>query len=88
MGQPWNQVDIQSMSRAERENIQVLCHSGYTYAERPESFIYRHEAYQIEEIERQWREPGETHFTVFTRDRKFFELCYNDHKGEWSLVEA
>ena len=76
------------MSRAEREIIKVQCRSGYTYAERPESFIYRHEDYEVEEIEWQWREPGEIHFGIITRDRKFFELCYNEHKDEWSLVEA
>lgn len=73
------------MSRIEREAIQVKCRSGYTYAERPESFVYRNEDYKVIEVEREWREPGERHFRVIAGDSKIFELCYNDEKDEWSL---
>ena len=76
------------MSIAERGNIRVRCHSGYTYAERPESFIYKHEYYEVEGVEWQQRKPQGVHFGIITRDREFFELCYNDCKDEWSLVEA
>lgn len=85
MGQPWNQADLLSVTDALRKVVKVQCRSGYIYAVRPESFIYLNHEYEVERIERQWREPGETHFAVITRDRKSFELCYNDHKDKWYL---
>jgi hypothetical protein len=85
MGQPRNKADYQAMSIIEAEKVWVQCYSGNTYAERPESFIYRNEGYKVKEVEKEWREPGERHFRVLTEDRKLFELCYNDKKDDWSL---
>jgi len=86
MGQSWDKADYQAISRIKREIIRVQCHSGYTYAEKPVAFNYRNEDYKIDKIEKEWREPEEKHFLVLTRNKKIFELCYNDHKNEWSLV--
>lgn len=71
-----------------KERVKVKCHSGYIYPQGPESFIFQHEDYGVEDVEWQRREPGEIHFEIITRDRNFFELCYNYHKEEWTLVEA
>jgi len=69
------------------KEIQVQCYSGYNYAERPASFVWRGVAYKVEKVEREWREPGERHFRVCTEDNRSFELCYNEQKDEWSLSE-
>jgi hypothetical protein len=74
------------MSRNEEE-IQVQCYSGHTYAERPDSFVFQSTAHKVEKVEKEWREPGERHFQVRTQDNKLFELCYNEQKDEWALVE-
>lgn len=37
-------------------NLKVSCYSGYTYAERPESFEWRGVEYEIKEIEKEWQE--------------------------------
>jgi len=68
-------------------NLKVNCYSGHTYAERPRSFLWRDIEYEVEEIESAWQEPGEKYFQVRTRDNKLFQLCYNEVKDQWSLIE-
>lgn len=72
---------------AESDILEVKCYSGYTYAERPESFIWRGIEYKIVNIEKEWFEPGEKHFKVHTDGNKLFKLCYNEKYGRWSLIE-
>jgi len=69
------------------DNLQVNCYSGYTYAERPKSFLWEGVEYDIEEIEKEWLEPGERHFQVRTGGNKLFQLCYNEIYNQWSLTE-
>ncbi len=69
------------------EELKVTCYSGYTYAERPKSFQWQGIKYEIEEIEKEWLEPGEKHFQVSTGDNKIFQLCYNETEKEWSVTE-
>jgi hypothetical protein len=68
-------------------NLKVKCYSGQTYAERPRSFTWEGIEYEVEEIEKEWREPGEKYFQVRTRDNKLFQLCYNEKQEQWSLTE-
>ncbi len=68
-------------------NLKVNCYSGHTYAERPKSFEWQGIVYEVEEIEREWQEPGERYFQVKTRDNKLFRLCYNETQNQWSLIE-
>ncbi len=68
-------------------NLKVNCYSGHTYAERPQSFEWQGTVYEVEEIEREWQEPGERYFQVKTRDNKLFRLCYNETQNQWSLIE-
>ena len=69
------------------DDLKVICYSGRTYAERPESILWQGIDYEVKEIERAWQEPGEKHFQVHTRDNKLFNLCYNETEKEWSLIE-
>ncbi len=71
----------------ETKNLKVKCYSGYTYAERPESFQWQDVRYDIQKIEKEWFEPGEKHFQVCTCDNKKFQLCYNEKEKQWSLTE-
>ena len=66
----------------------VKCYSGHIYAEEPRSFEWEGVVYEVAEIERAWQEPGERHFLVKTGDNKFFQLCYNEAKEQWSLTEV
>ncbi len=67
--------------------LKVSCYSGYTYAERPESFIWQGIEYKVRQIEKEWLEPGERHFQVRTGDNKLFQLCYNETEHNWSIIE-
>ena len=69
------------------DNIKVNCYSGHTYAERPESFTWQGIEYKVEQIEKEWFEPGQKCFQVRTGDNKLFQLCYNETEHNWSLIE-
>ncbi len=68
-------------------NLKVNCYSGHTYAERPQSFQWQGEEYEVEQIEKAWLELGERHFQVRTGDNKTFRLCYNEVEQKWSLIK-
>ena len=69
-------------------NLIVKCYSGHTYAEEPRSFRWEGVEYEVDKVERAWREPGERHFLVRTGDNKFFQLCYNNVKDLWTVTEV
>jgi hypothetical protein len=71
----------------EINDLKVNCYSGHTYAERPESFRWQDVEYDVKEIEKEWFEPGNRCFQVRTGDNKLFQLCYNETKQQWSLIE-
>ena len=68
-------------------NLIVRCYSGYTYAERPISFVWQGVSYEVEMIERDWQEPQKKYFQVRTRENKLFQLCYSETEKGWSLTE-
>ena len=74
-------------SSDELPNLKVSCYSGQTYAERPRSFGWEGVEYEVEAIEKEWREPGERRFQVRTKDNKLVRLCYNEAQDQWSLTE-
>ena len=65
--------------------VNVECHSGYTYAERPTAFVWRGRRYQIAQILKQWRTPDGPAFQVMTPDDSRFTLSYDESKDIWSL---
>ena len=75
------------VSRLPKDSVKVNCYSGHIYAERPRSFLWQDIEYEVQEIEKSWQEPGERHFQVRTKDKKLFQLCYNEGEKRWSLIE-
>jgi len=67
--------------------VQVICYSGHTYAERPESLIWEGVEHKVKQIEREWQEPGARLFKVVTEDGKLLILSYNERGDEWSAFE-
>lgn len=63
----------------------VECHSGYTYAERPITLVWRGQRLKIEAIEDAWRIPGGRRFRVRTEDGRAFELFYGELYDEWRI---
>jgi hypothetical protein len=66
----------------------VKCYSGHTYAQEPRSFTHEGVEHEVVTIEKAWREPGGSCFLVKTGDNKFFQLCYNEAEGRWSVKEV
>jgi len=70
------------------EPVWVACYSGYTYAERPECFIWQGSTHRVQQVVKQWWEPGERHFLVRDEEDKLFELRYNESMDEWSVTAS
>jgi hypothetical protein len=68
-------------------DLQVICYSGYTYAERPRSFRWEGRDYEFEQIEKAWLEPGKRYFQVRSKDNKKSRLCYDEKEQKWSVIE-
>ena len=72
---------------------EVRCHSGRSYADRPQSFVWRGQRYRVVEVEREWLEPGQRHFLVSAlgetgeKGEKRFQICYHVPKDSWTLRE-
>ena len=75
------------MAELNENNLKVNCYSGYTYAERPESFFWQGIKYEVEQVKKSWHEPRKKYFTVCTTDNKIFELCYNEVESYWTLTK-
>ena len=69
-------------------DLKVTCYSGYTYAEKPESFVWQGNKYNVQKIEREWLEPGKKCFRVRTENHKIVRLCYNEANDRWSMNEV
>ncbi len=69
------------------KQVLVSCYSGRTYAERPVSLTWEGIEHKIQEIEKEWQEPGARLFKVRTEDGRFFVLSYNERGDEWSAFE-
>jgi len=65
---------------------QVECYSGNEYADRPMAFHWDAMRLEIDNIEGQWRVPGEKCFRVRTRDGRRFMLKYVELSDEWQIV--
>jgi hypothetical protein len=69
------------------ESWQVVCSSGWTYAERPTALLRSGERLEIEGVERMWRSPQGRNFIVRLVDKRKFHLLYHETEDHW-LVEA
>ncbi len=64
--------------------VQVRCHSGYTYAERPQQILIDGEWQKIIEIKKAWRTPEGRAFRVVCADGQILILHYDEKTEEWS----
>ena len=77
-----------AMNEADRHQpVEVQCHSGCQYADRPGSFVWQGTRYGVKTVEKQWLEPGERHFLVRSMGEKRFHICYHEAEDRWSLIE-
>lgn len=66
--------------------VEVECYSGQRFGERPISFRWQGEEYSVEDIEKEWIEPGQRHFVVRVKGGGRFELVYNEQKDAWKAL--
>ncbi len=66
----------------------VKTYSGYTYAQRPESFVRQGAEYKVQSVEAEWIEPGGRHLRVRTAQGPLFELCYREKQDAWFLKQV
>jgi hypothetical protein len=63
----------------------VICHSEYTYAEKPIGLIWHNQQLGIRTILAQWNTPNGKTFRVETDDGQVFELTYVPNWDEWQV---
>jgi hypothetical protein len=63
----------------------VRCYSGYSYTEKPVSFVLQGINHIIRSIEDAWIEPGQRHFILRNENNQRFHLCYDETQDRWSL---
>jgi len=66
---------------------QVLCHSGYEYAQRPIAFQWEGEQLAITQVKGEWKTPDGKLFRVLTEGDQVFELHYNSLKDKWYIQQ-
>ncbi len=75
-------------------DLKVQCYSGHAYADRPVSFDWRGEHYDIATIERSELSCDERSgvsvltFLVTTTSGRRFRLSYEDRRDRWSIEET
>jgi hypothetical protein len=63
----------------------VECHSGYSYAERPQVLRFEGQRLEVSEIESEWRSPDGHWFRVSTKNGQKFELFYDELRDRWKV---
>ena len=72
--------------RDRREEAQVQCYSGYVYPERPLSFVWEGEEWQVAAVEQAWQEPGFRLFIVRDSEDRRFRLSYQEMADRWTVA--
>jgi hypothetical protein len=84
---------MRNPSSRQLQPIKVTCYSSHSYADRPTSFVWNDERYDINSIERECLEPGEKHLIVraarkdAAKREKRLHICYHTQEDLWRLKE-
>lgn len=68
------------------QSIEVFCHSGYAYGERPTGLLWEGERLDVIEVINRWRSPVGMHFLIEVEDSRVFELCYAGEADVWDVT--
>jgi hypothetical protein len=66
----------------------VICHSGYTYAERPVAFFAEGQRLEVCGVETEWVSPAGRGFKVRIQDGRRFKLIYDQLGDQWQVIPA
>lgn len=73
------------MSPESGTQVEVKCHSGYTYDERPVEFRVGGQVYRVTSITAEGRTPEGKWFQVVTGSGQTFRLSYFPAEDKWSI---
>lgn len=74
------------MVTKDKVSIRVSAYSGYKRNERPSSFTFGGDFYDIAAVLYRWYEPDYAFFKVLTTDGKTYVLRYEETNDEWTLT--
>jgi hypothetical protein len=63
----------------------VHCHSEFRYAERPVSFNYAGQTYQIRQLLAQWKTDSGYRFVILTEEKSLYQLLYDEQVETWQI---
>jgi hypothetical protein len=66
---------------------QVECHSGFTYADRPRTFVWEGERAFVDVITAEWQTPEHKHFVVRSKKNQLFELIFEFASQNWKVLQ-
>lgn len=72
----------------EANKTTVQCYSGYSYAQRPQSFTWQGERRQVSAVLKEAHTPQGKRFLVQTPEGEVFSLDYHDQQDEWLASPA
>lgn len=65
------------------EPVEVSCFSGFTYADRPRTFVWQGETVAVVAVRRAWLAPDGRYFCVASGDGSVFVLRYDAVADRW-----
>lgn len=67
------------------QELEVICYSGHTYAQRPVAFTWRGSRHNVEDVLKAWREPDGLRFRVRAADGRQYLLSYDEVQDKWTI---
>jgi len=64
----------------------IHSHSGFRYAEKPRSFRWDSDEYQIKQILTEWKTERGYAFKIITDTDLIFELTYDEIMDRWQVI--
>ena len=87
-------AEVQAWVGRAEEDAVVRCYSGHTYAQEPQSFLWRGQEYQVARLEHVRRVLDSrsglvtVQFAVVTPERGRFRLSYDEAQETWAVEPA
>ncbi|HTX14951.1 MAG TPA: hypothetical protein VMD77_06625 [Candidatus Baltobacteraceae bacterium] len=66
-------------------DIHVDCYAGYRADERPERFVLRGRAFEVEDVDGRWYSPDASYFRVRASDGNYYVLRHDEAQDFWTL---
>ena len=68
--------------------MQVTCNAGYSGCDYPKAFLWHGNRLAVQQITKEWREPGTKNYLVTTDNSDYFKLVFFETSGSWSILEV